>query len=528
MSYLPGIIAPLETASAIALEPIRSRRSPVAYLFSFLSERGLPFPGEGRHHITMKWYNALEFLGMRSDVVSEKTFVNEVNPSKYPLLVVPEARLVDDTTYAHFKKYLQEGGKAVITTNSLRVTFSRYAKTDIDSISENVIRLPADLPMAELMEKLKPLLPPPNDDQAFEVVSSEKRELPLIERLLTGSKDAKVLYLNNWGGFDHPLTVTLPTLFNSWNLKPLRGEFKRDGLKLSVTVKSQDVAACLLTRGESEAWMVNTPTEANTRAWKRIKELNSGVDTEKPNVLWSGDRHLYPYLLERFAAYGFDNIEPCKVEEWTAETLKDAKIIVIAEGATRKLQKAFKRKDFIPMLKKWVEEGGSLYVTAFSAGTINAYGNVLRSLAGAFNLHGSWRSVAKDETHKGLGDPWQILSSDIAQGSPITEGVNSVQLFTLTPMKIGRDGNVIPVVRIPLSADAHKGDVAMGAIEYGKGRVFVSADAMFCQPLRIELADNAALLENIVGWLARKPVTQEMRDAFKNKGLFLNKEVFAD
>ena len=51
---------------------------------------------------------------------------------------------------------------------------------------------------------------------------------------------------------------------------------------------------------------------------------------------------------------------------------------------------------------------------------------------------------------------------------------------------------------------------------------------MFCQPLRIELADNAKLLENIIGWLARKKVTKEKRDEFKSNGLFLNKEVFFD
>jgi hypothetical protein len=528
MSYLPKIITPLETAAAVALEPIRSRRSKVAYLFGYLSERGLPFPGEGRHYITMKWYNALEFLGTRADIVSEKTFVREVTPDKYPLLVVPETHLVDDATYAHFKKYIEMGGRAVITTNALRTTFARYASTDVDSLTKNITRLPADMPMEELMEALKPHLPERDADQAFDVVSSEKREVPLIERLLAGGEKSKVLYLNNWGGFDHPLKVTLPQTFKNWYLTPLRGEFKRDGSNLSVVVPSQDVAACLLSQDRPEPWMITRPSSANERAWKKVLELNSGHDTEKPNVLWSGDRHLYPYLLDRFASYGFDNVEPCKVEDWTSETLKSAKIIVIAESATRRLEKALKRKDFIPMLKKWVEDGGSLYVTAFSAGTINAYGNVLRSIAGEFKLHGSWMSTPMDETNAGLGDPWQILSSDIGKGTPLTEGVKQVQLFALTPMKKGRGADVIPVVRIPSTALSHAGELAMGAVEYGKGRVFVNADSMFCQPMRIELADNAVLLENIVGWLARKEVTKAKRDEFKNNGLFLNKEVFQD
>jgi hypothetical protein len=526
MPYLPHVIAPLETAAAVALEDVRSRRSKVAYLFGYLSDRGLPFPGEGRHHAAMKWYNAVEFSGIRPDVVSERTFVREVTPEKYPLLIVPDARLVEDRTYAHFKKYLSLGGKALITTNSLRKTFARHAPTDIDSLSEGVVRFNADLPLDELMRRLKPHLPEPTADQAFTVESAEKGEIPLIERLLAGGDGAKVLYLNNWGGFDHPLSVTLPGEYASWRLTPLRGRFVRDGAMLKTSVKSQDVAACLLTRDAPEPWMTVRPAAANQAAWDKILKLNSGADTGKPDVLWAGDRHLYPYLLERFAAYGYDNVAPCPPEEWTPELLAKTDIVVIAEGATRKLQAALRRKDFVPMLKRWVENGGSLYVMAFSAGTINAYGNVLRSVAGAFKLHGAWASVPKGADTSPMGDDWQILSGDLAGGTPLTEGVGKVQLFTLTPMKIGRGGSVIPVVRIPAGADKHAGELAMGAVECGKGRVFVSADAMFCQPMRIELADNAALLENIVGWLARRQVTQKMRDDFRRNGLFLGESVF--
>ena len=59
----------------------------------------------------------------------------------------------------------------------------------------------------------------------------------------------------------------------------------------------------------------------------------------------------------------------------------------------------------------------------------------------------------------------------------------------------------------------------------GNGRVFVSADAMAFQPFRINEADNAALLENVMGWLLGKPVTQGMRDAFK-ANLFLTEKTF--
>lgn len=526
MPYLPGLITPLETAAAVALKSVRGRRSRVAYLYGYLAQRGLPFPGEGRHHKTMRWYNAIEFLGTRPDIVSEQTFVREVTPERYPLLVVPETGLVADETYAHFKRYVAGGGLAVITTNALRRTFSRHLPTDIDRVEGRVVRMADDMTMEALMKRLKPLLPPADDDMAFAVESSEMRETPLIERLLAGGEDAKVLYLNNWGGFDHPLSVSLPPAFGGWRVTPLRGTFTRDEAgRLNVTLPSQDVAACLLTRGAPAPWMRVSPSAANAAAWKRIVALNAGADTGRPKALWADGRHLYPYLLDRLDAFGFDSICPCKPEEWTDDLLSKARIVVIAEGATRHLERALKRKDFVPMLKKWVEGGGSLYVTAFSAGTINAYGSVLRSVAGAFGLNGAWGSVARDGAHAGLGDAWQILSRDVATDSPLAAGVRQVQLFTLTPMRPTRGSKAKAIVKIPATADAHAGEIAMATVELGAGRVFVSADAMFGQPLRIELADNAALLENVIGWLARKPVTQAMREDFR-ANLFLGKECF--
>ena len=54
----------------------------------------------------------------------------------------------------------------------------------------------------------------------------------------------------------------------------------------------------------------------------------------------------------------------------------------------------------------------------------------------------------------------------------------------------------------------------------GKGRLFVNFEPMAFQPFRIEHADNAALLENVFGWLSHTPVTAEMREEFR-RNLFL-------
>ncbi len=520
LSYLPRVIAPLETAAGVALESLRSRRSRIAYLYGFLSERGLPFKAEKRHYTALTWYNALEFLGTRPDVVSERTFVRDVTPESYPLLVVPETALVADKTYRHFKDYLAAGGTAVITTNALRKTFSRFADTDVDSLDGRIVRLPSDLSLSDLMSALRPLVPAPE----VEVESSEERERPMIERMLAGDAEAKILYLCNWGGFSHPLTVRIPAAYGNWRLTDLRGSFMResDG-SLKVTVPSQAPVACLLTRGEPEPWMKTGPSPANRAVWRRLTDLLARKDSGRPKALWAVEREYYPYLLDRFDAFGLDNVQPCRPEDWTAEHLAAAKVVVLSEGGTTSLRVALRRPAFKTLLRDYVRNGGSLFVSAFSAGTINAYGDVLRDVAGIFGVNGLWCDVARDRSHAAFGDAWQIASEDVATGSPLTEGVKRVNLFTLSPLVADKGAAVTPVVKIPASAERHAGKLAMAAVEYGKGRVFVSADAMAFQPLRIETADNAALLENVIGWLLRERVTPEMRAAFK-AGLFVTKE----
>ena len=83
-----------------------------------------------------------------------------------------------------------------------------------------------------------------------------------------------------------------------------------------------------------------------------------------------------------------------------------------------------------------------------------------------------------------------MAENDMARDSPLTEGVAKVNLFTLSPLVAHKGPDVVPVVRIPATAD------------------------------------NAALLENVVGWLLRERVTPEMRATFK-ANLFVTKEAMA-
>lgn len=109
-------------------------------------------------------------------------------------------------------------------------------------------------------------------------------------------------------------------------------------------------------------------------------------------------------------------------------------------------------------------------------------------------------TTACDPVHAGYGDPFQILT-DSVESHPITKDVRTVQLFAVDPLSIKHGSAMKPLVRIPPTAKACRDGVVMAAGSVGKGKVFVSAEIMAFQPYRIEAADNAKLLSNIVDWL---------------------------
>ena len=239
---------------------------------------------------------------------------------------------------------------------------------------------------------------------------------------------------------------------------------------------------------------------------------------KQPHGVTPVGKELYPYVLDRLASFGV-SAEEQDIETWTPELLKRSAVVVLPETNTQGFfRNAKKMKALGRMLDDYVRDGGALFVLAHTAYQVNNYAYTLTSWAGlAPSLGASLADGARDARHAGLGDPYQILTENLVPG-PLTEGVRKVQLYNLRTLKASKQKTApkaVPVVKIPVGAESGADAAAMMAVEHGKGRMFLSADAMAFQPFRIELADNAALLENIVGWLLNRPVTPEMRDAFR-------------
>ena len=538
--YYPSMVKKLEIASEVVLPDLRKRRSSVAYLYGFLSGRGLPCNIVGNHEPYLNWYDAIEFSGVRPDVFGEKHFRDEINSGRYKLLVVPFTKYVSDSTYAAFKKYVRDGGTAVVTDGTFLKTFDRWADTDIRSFARmdeakgaeplvtergrgKVVYVPGNPEMPEIQKLLKPYLPKPE----VIVESSETREQALIERVFAGSQTRKVLYLGNWGGFAHDLTVTIPKGLEGWRMTKLVGDFSRDADgRFHVRVPSHDIVSVLL-EAPSVQECVNTEIPD---AWKHAVERNAALnverDTGKPKVLFPKfkgavdplGKELYPYLLDRIDAFG---CEPRSVllEEWTPELLASCPLVVLTETNTQRFyrQDQKKMKAFADMLEQYVERGGSLMFLVNTAWEVNNYGWLLDKVTPRFGIGKG--PVVRAAKHAGFGDPGQVLG-DAVSSSPLAEGVARVQLYRMQALKFLKGSAAQAVVRIPNDAESAAGQPALATVEKGKGRVFVSPDVLVFQPFRIEHGDNAALLENVIGWLLHKDVTQAMRDGFR-QGLFL-------
>ena len=101
------------------------------------------------------------------------------------------------------------------------------------------------------------------------------------------------------------------------------------------------------------------------------------------------------------------------------------------------------------------------------------------------------------------GDVHQVVTDNVNGRHPIGAGVASVSLYCDRALRLAADPPLRSVVAFPADASGKgAGTPVIVAGEVGKGRVVVSSDVMLFQPGRIDRADNARLLKNLVDYLA--------------------------
>ena len=484
--YMPSLFAKLGTVAGVALPAVRHRRGKVAFLYGFASNIGLPAGGEPGGEANVAPYCALEFLGFHPDAYGELSFSRSVAPTDHPMLVVPETEIVSDATYEAFRKYVRAGGTALVGPKSLRRTFSRYAATDIDTFDRGkgkVVFVPEAKTLKDAFDVYGRYVPDPE----VVVESGEKRERALVERVLAGSDKVKVLYLSNWGGREHPLTVRIPSDYVSWSAHSLVGNFvRRDDGSFSGRLPSQDVAAILLSAPGETLPDERRVSPRRMRIFEEVMRLNRHVPVAAADAIFSTSEferdqqpdgaEVFPYLLERTEACGLSHAAS-DPKHWTYETLKGKKLVVLTEGNSCYLERqGALRKDnaekFTDAVVRYVGDGGSLLVIADTSKTRNVKARLIQKLGLAFGI--------------GL-EQKLVLDGGYAHRNITASGCPSG----------------------PVQTKFH-----------GKGRVAFVSDILKFQPFSIEHGDNAATLVRTLGFLLNRPVDETTIRTFRNN-LFL-------
>ena len=177
---------------------------------------------------------------------------------------------------------------------------------------------------------------------------------------------------------------------------PLTGDVKRDGDgRIIAEIEEQSPAAALLQRDRE---LVRTEINPRHREiLSRLESLYKDKDTGKPKVLWpkflspnhqAGGRELFPYILERIEASGCEHVEK-PFGEWTDEFLAKCKMVVLPEGASEVWKGMQKDAELQARLKRYVENGGSLFILAVTARTVNAGAGVIKHIAKHFGVAAS-------------------------------------------------------------------------------------------------------------------------------------------
>ena len=103
----------------------------------------------------------------------------------------------------------------------------------------------------------------------------------------------------------------------------------------------------------------------------------------------------------------------------------------------------------------------------------------------------------------GFGDPLQLKIKSFAE-HPLTNNIKELQFFVCAGLE-GKAKGFTPVAFAEKNDLRHPGAALVMAAEISKGRMVVVTDNTWMQPFRIEEADNAQFLVNVIDWLARKP-----------------------
>ncbi len=356
--------------------------------------------------------------------------------------------------------------------------------------------------------------------------SGDKAEFAYLEGRISGDAKRFLAYVHNWGGVSREVAFAIPKRFltgYNYRIRNLRdhrqpeatataAELAKQGWKM--TVEASRPAALLFEEVSESPLPLHTPSPLRLAAIRKIEELDrdTAPDAPGPKALFFArinrdylGRKAYPQLAAFLQAEGIGSVE-APLETITPELLKKFNLVFLAEAhldGIRPLEKP--DHPLYEMLIDYVRNGGSLFIAGSSAPGSHLNGN--QRLNAFFGRKLGWDRGPhpRNPASCGYDDAMQIKATDFAD-HPVTRHLESLQFFTLPTYRLKKGCELTPLVRTAENDQrAPNQPVVLGG-DLGKGRAIFISDTLWMQPFRIEEADNAQFLMNVINYLTRREI----------------------
>eukprot|EP00831_Metopus_contortus_P002689 TRINITY_DN10994_c0_g1_i5.p1 TRINITY_DN10994_c0_g1~~TRINITY_DN10994_c0_g1_i5.p1 ORF type:complete len:801 (+),score=138.73 TRINITY_DN10994_c0_g1_i5:128-2530(+) len=379
-----------------------------------------------------------------------------------------------------------------------------------------------NLPFIELKSALSVIFSRHGLESRIKLRSTDGDSADYIESHIIGNNDCFIFYLNNFGGGERQLEVSIPEASHgAFKVSDIRsgkvlherlsaGEIK-NGLKL--TSPSQDPVTWLFEKhndGEMLKLSRLTPDHQrflniwNTSPRGKDKILFHSLNRAAldPFRMLTGKKLLedhnfeIDYALDLPGKAGQGKIKTYH-NEVDVSSLSDYNIYVLAAPRLRDA-------DAIKAVSDYVKNGGSLLLSATA--NVGYFGwmsnqHWRKPIFEAFGLGCSHVNFKDEQMNDGFS-PSNCMFANITPDHPVTRGVTKVQLTGASVISATRPDQQVLIRSNATSTPATA--PFMVAMKFGKGRIVAMGDPLWMQPEWLDKEDNAQLMLNIFNWLANR------------------------
>ena len=564
----------LDRVSEIAMPASRNRTAKAAMLMPFLYFRGLPTPLAGYFQDYMTCYAAMMFHQIHTAVLTEKNILN-VTPDRYPLLLYPYARIVQPETFRHFKSYVEKGGTAVVTLDSLQMDFRRYESSGLEAylglkvlgecagtpevlyggkrFSTNrgdmcgksgiriqtdakvlgrytdnspaiveiqkgngrVVFLAANLNLAGMHALVGDLLRRTGIRPDVEITDcGDQTEFPYLEAQIAGDRKRFLLYLHNWGGLRRNVTVRLP-FEGTYHVRNVRFPEQKAAFvqgSFRASVPSMEPGVWLFEQKNSPKMPLKQVSSERIAVLKRLDALRKNPSKEDPSARKVLFIEEKGFMPARLA---YPNLT-LMFRSFGAETWGEDSSLLTLE----------KMKQYACIVLLETNSNAVARLRNVKSPFIR---NLLEYVKTGGNLFVCASSMATAaNTHQSIW--WRLgpvfgfsageyLRDDEAcgYGDPYQIRVSEIGAHPVTDqvksvqMFVCREFRLQPKCTLQVLLSSHRKPVMLTG-KYGKGNVLFATDLLWMQPTRAEVDDNARLLSNLADFLLNGSVRKRSDD----------------